>query len=563
MTMALMPSEYPGQQERRLEAPQVDVGSTLIAGHSSRPTIACTENKNEASNVPVSFSMTSPLSFIEDLNLSWPMESSKGSPPEQVSPMKMPSQLSSEQAVYVSEDNEAQPLFRPGRTFERSGTALTPSTPSLSPRRVPALTHSPSPDAMPARSTSSHGRKTTPGHIKRPCNAFILFRSHAVTTNLIPKEIERDHRNISRIISHMWHSLDDEERKLWEKQAEIEKQRHRELHPDYKYRPSTRRNNALRRCVRRPSSTERQCERIADAILKSCGREGIKRQRTGKARKPFDSCPYELMDRFDDKHPSLGLSPSCVMNLGSSETSHSCMSSPSPTHFNHSTVSDINLGETLHVRRSSSAPPFGHGLDTYCESHPPLMSTVVNDHMSWLLESPLAYASSTASPLPQQNQPAGLSEVTSHARATTPHEFGWQYQPNDAMAATDHLLTLQSSNFVEPFTLEPSVLATPGVMPNLGTSPAFMPPISPRTQTMAFHQMVWPNLPPQAQAQAQAQTPIPTSAATVGSILEQPFSWMEEKTMGSIETKSHEPGVESWDDGVQSLLDFINGTNPM
>lgn len=132
-----------------------------------------------------------------------------------------------------------------------------------------------SPTSPKKRPHSSHTRKRSPGYVKRPCNAFILFRSHAVANQLIPKEVEKDHRNISRIISYMWRSLSPEERRLWDIAAEEERERHRQLHPDYKYRPSTRRTNVQRRNVRRSSGTARQCESIANAILKACGREGV------------------------------------------------------------------------------------------------------------------------------------------------------------------------------------------------------------------------------------------------------------------------------------------------
>lgn len=126
---------------------------------------------------------------------------------------------------------------------------------------------------------TEHTRRMSADHIKRPRNAFILFRTHAVTSNLIPKEVERDHRNISRIISHIWRNLSAEERKVWELQADIEKERHKLKHPNYKYRPASRRVKTNRRNVRRRSSTERQCEHIADAILKSYGHSGVKELR--------------------------------------------------------------------------------------------------------------------------------------------------------------------------------------------------------------------------------------------------------------------------------------------
>lgn len=211
--------------------------------------------------------------------------------------------------------------------------------------------------------TSDDGESRTK-RIKRPCNAFILFRSHAVTTNLIPKEVERDHRNISRIISHMWHSLDDSERKQWEEQAELEKQRHREMHPDYKYRPASRRQNVHRRNIRRLSSTERQCERIADAILKSCGREGVKQMRaprTPRKKLPAPStAPVASM-------PSSGLE---TPRRGSFEKSEMTpLSLTPPSHFSSPAGKNAELEaagplsecerRSAGLRRSSSAPLLG------------------------------------------------------------------------------------------------------------------------------------------------------------------------------------------------------------
>lgn len=121
----------------------------------------------------------------------------------------------------------------------------------------------------------SHARKTPPDHVKRPRNAFILFRSHTVAENLIPKEVEKDHRNISRIVSHMWKSLDDTERSKWKARALEEKEEHKKLYPDYKYKPSVRTSIVTRRNVKNPENGEEECQEIADVILKSQGREGL------------------------------------------------------------------------------------------------------------------------------------------------------------------------------------------------------------------------------------------------------------------------------------------------
>ncbi|PWN47195.1 hypothetical protein IE53DRAFT_349604, partial [Violaceomyces palustris] len=121
----------------------------------------------------------------------------------------------------------------------------------------------------------SHARKTAPGHIKRPRNAYILFRSHTVSQGLIPQEVEKDHRNISRIISHMWKSLPEEERRSWEEEALREKEEHRLKYPDYKYKPVSRPGVKGTRNVKRVQGAEEVCEEIADIILKAHGREGV------------------------------------------------------------------------------------------------------------------------------------------------------------------------------------------------------------------------------------------------------------------------------------------------
>ncbi|WFD33049.1 hypothetical protein MSPP1_004106 [Malassezia sp. CBS 17886] len=284
-----------------------------------------------------------------------------------------------------------------------------------------------------------------PNHVKRPCNAFILFRSHAVATNLIPKEVERDHRNISRIISHMWRSLSPGERKTWEERAEVEKARHRLQHPDYKYRPSTRRGNISRRNVRRLSSTERQCENIADSILRSCGRDGVKRSAPKAARvEGLSSVPEtcaaapERMDQYPPCAsgfmpqstetprtcaPTLAPAPGPRMAqprpvLRRSLSTNALLSSFAPMDrggavdpgFPASAPSDVSgvvapmpptladgePGQMPLLRRSSSAPPFdlsmglfgsdwGTSFDSVCPQEP----SAGYDAIQWILGTPL------------------------------------------------------------------------------------------------------------------------------------------------------------------------------
>ncbi|KAL8286833.1 hypothetical protein RQP46_004361 [Phenoliferia psychrophenolica] len=97
------------------------------------------------------------------------------------------------------------------------------------------------PISLPPQSTSpkkSHSRKKSASHIPRPRNSFMLFRSHAYHSGMIPKDVGLvDHKNISKVIGDIWRNLESEEKKVWDLLAEKEKRDHREKYPDYKFQP--------------------------------------------------------------------------------------------------------------------------------------------------------------------------------------------------------------------------------------------------------------------------------------------------------------------------------------
>jgi hypothetical protein len=74
----------------------------------------------------------------------------------------------------------------------------------------------------------SHARKVPDDHVKRPRNAFILFRSYACTSNLLPQTLGiTDHRQVSRVVGQLWKGLKPEEKAIWEKKAAEEKEEHK------------------------------------------------------------------------------------------------------------------------------------------------------------------------------------------------------------------------------------------------------------------------------------------------------------------------------------------------
>lgn len=323
--------------------------------------------------------------------------------------------------------------------------------------------------------SSSHSRKMGPGHVKRPCNAFILFRSHAVTANLIPKEVERDHRNISRIISHMWHSLSEEERKLWEMQAELEKRKHREMHPDYKYRPSSRRNNVHRRAARRLSSTERQCERIADAILKSCGREGIKRQR--KPKTPKRKSPMAQVSPCLPSIPGTrSFVPECILPPEHGQSNASRTSNPDVP----SQVFDLQKSSSAGVRRSSSAPPFNadaHQLAPKADwTAIPSRQLTLDETMNWLFQASASPASPFFELAPSVHPtPTPSSDISSPVKAT------WVASPASS-GQYDDVQAEQTLQQLESFSLGPSIIPNEVSLPSLTQEALTELPISPKTQ---------------------------------------------------------------------------------
>jgi len=87
-------------------------------------------------------------------------------------------------------------------------------------------------------------RRAREGHIPRPPNAFIIYRSILCNSEKVAGE--RDHRNISRIAGECWRKLSPAERAPYHRQAELQKEIHISKYPNYKYKPVTTRLKGVR-----------------------------------------------------------------------------------------------------------------------------------------------------------------------------------------------------------------------------------------------------------------------------------------------------------------------------
>ena len=83
--------------------------------------------------------------------------------------------------------------------------------------------------------------RNDPNRIKRPLNAFMLFRRQFVARRREMLDmIEKDHRKLSEMAGEMWRDMTTEERRPWFAASEAEKVAHDEKYPDYKFTPVAR-----------------------------------------------------------------------------------------------------------------------------------------------------------------------------------------------------------------------------------------------------------------------------------------------------------------------------------
>ncbi|GAA5847386.1 hypothetical protein JCM5353_008146 [Sporobolomyces roseus] len=152
---------------------------------------------------------------------------------------------------------------------------LTPvSTALLQYSHYPIPSHPPVPSEFPKK---SHGRRTSPNHIPRPRNAFILFRSHAVSTGLIPKSAGiKDAKNVSQVIGKVWKGLSEGDRKEWEELAKVEKLDHARKWPGYKYTPrqKKKKKNGVNGGLKEKVDQDGEWEEIASSSPEKTKRRG-------------------------------------------------------------------------------------------------------------------------------------------------------------------------------------------------------------------------------------------------------------------------------------------------
>lgn len=119
----------------------------------------------------------------------------------------------------------------------------------------------------PAR-RGSQAKKKGPGHISRPPNAFLLFRSDFwAQEKKKPNPIERDHRDISRIAAYCWRNLDPVAQAHYHARAQALREEHKARYPGYRLIPSARRSRAPKQKSATVLQKELRCRALAQELM--------------------------------------------------------------------------------------------------------------------------------------------------------------------------------------------------------------------------------------------------------------------------------------------------------
>jgi hypothetical protein len=163
------------------------------------------------------------------------------------------------------------------RTFSLSSCTSPPiSIRTLTPDTTISSVSSASPTHKRRKSSTSSDIERRPkkgdeDYIKRPENAFILFRrkccedrqqEEGIADGPTKKQRQAD---LSKTISQQWKGLSIEERQYWEQLAKEKKKEHEQMYPNYVYRPQRAKDKDGRSKSRKPKGRqdETDCEGVS------------------------------------------------------------------------------------------------------------------------------------------------------------------------------------------------------------------------------------------------------------------------------------------------------------
>ncbi|KAJ8703248.1 hypothetical protein PTI98_001886 [Pleurotus ostreatus] len=175
------------------------------------------------------------------------------------------------------------------------------------------------------------GRSRSPGHIPRPRNSFMIYRSHCLAQKKIDLDVEHDHRIISRIIANLWNTMPAEEKAEWIAKARAEKAAHALKYPDYRYNPKSRKGKdaPVKRKVKRNGEKDLyRATKLAELI--TAGKTGSELAVAAKQLELIAASPSEDAPATEQRQETeVPASPSLLLHANTPYVWHT-ESPPSP-----------------------------------------------------------------------------------------------------------------------------------------------------------------------------------------------------------------------------------------
>ena len=114
----------------------------------------------------------------------------------------------------------------------------------------------------------SHTRRQADGHVPRPRNRFMIFRSDVWASGKIT---EIHHGEISRMVGGLWKRVSESRKMVYDSMSKEEKKEHDRKYPGYKYAPNVKRGDTVKRrrkTVDEKLASEAQGKQLAQLLSK-------------------------------------------------------------------------------------------------------------------------------------------------------------------------------------------------------------------------------------------------------------------------------------------------------
>ncbi|KAI0286665.1 hypothetical protein BGY98DRAFT_1092311 [Russula aff. rugulosa BPL654] len=158
------------------------------------------------------------------------------------------------------------------------------------------------------RRRSTHNRARDEGHVRRPPNAFMVYRSYVYHTKKLENNDEKNLSAVSRQAGRSWQVMGEQAQHPFKQVADIAKREHAARNPNYKYSPSSRSQTSPKKPARRASKAKVKAKvKVKEsATHRNAGRDSLPLL---KEATPTPACTPRASSDLSSSSPSSSPSP--------------------------------------------------------------------------------------------------------------------------------------------------------------------------------------------------------------------------------------------------------------